>query len=247
MLACSGKEGAMRMSLIVIVAMTALACAGDPADLVLPSDVSAIEKDEDFVKAIKTLSEEDRELLAGYLMRRELGKAFGGAKDGMPVTVGEAIADQKAWAEQRAKDEAEAKALAEKVQAELEAKQRELREAVTVALTSKSVLGKNFRAGRYSDAIAVSIAFQNKTDKAVGGVKGVMVFSDMFDEEIKRVNVSYDEGIEPKSTSTWKAELGHNQFMPADTKLMNTEFEKLKTRWEPEVILFTDGTSLKVQ
>ena len=38
----------------------------------------------------------------------------------------------------------------------------------------------------------------------------------------------------------------YNEFMDRDTKLRFTDFDRMKFIWEPEVILFADGTELIV-
>jgi hypothetical protein len=233
----------MRIRLTLLLALSVLACS-NPYSTVIPSDVSKLENDTKFKEVVQKLPEKDRELLAGYLMRSMMGKAFGGGGAPEGTTVRQAIDAQKTWIEQKAKEEAEAKALAAKVQAQKEAKARELNAALTVAVTGLRYVPSNWQARVYENSIAVGMAFENKTDRTISGAKGTLVISDMFDSVIKSVNVSYDQGVKAKETASWVGQLSYNQFVEADKKLASTPFEKLKFKWEPQLYVFEDGTKL---
>ena len=118
---------------------------------------------------------------------------------------------------------------------------------LTVAVTSMEFMKSNWQTGRYQDAIACSIAFENKTDRPLVGVKGTLKFSDIFGDPIKSINVAYDEGIKANSTAVWKAQMDYNQFMDEDKKLAATPLEKLKIEWSPDTYLFQDGSSMKIE
>ncbi len=82
--------------------------------------------------------------------------------------------------------------------------------------------------------------------KDLAGVKGTIAFQDLFDDEIKRVGFSYDDGLRAGKTATWSGSLDYNQFMDSDVKLRNTPLEKMTVRWEPEVLIYTDGAKLRL-
>lgn len=101
---------------------------------------------------------------------------------------------------------------------------------------------KKFRDNDFQDQISVKLGFTNTTDKAVTGVQGVIRFMDVFDNEIKKVNVSYDKGIPAGESKTWEGFIDYNQFMDSDVKLRDIDFTNLKYVWETDTIVYSDGT-----
>lgn len=105
-----------------------------------------------------------------------------------------------------------------------------------------TVAEKKFIEGDFSDANTFTFQFVNNTDKDIEGVKGLISFNDLFGDQIKRVNISYDEGIKAGETKLYRASLDYNQFMDEDIKLRQTELDKLKYEWEVQTIIYTDGS-----
>ena len=239
----------------VVLAGTMAACnMFGPKSVPLPDEINpqAIEANAELKGAVKTLSEEEKGLLMGFLMRRELGKSgLGGLAgvDAMPeseakgVTVGRAIDLQRAWLSEREAREAQEKALAEQVAKAREAKMEALRGAVVVAVSSKRYQAADWHRRIYDDAILMNLAFANHTGKAVAGVKGTLVFADLFGDEFQRISIAYDGGIPVDGVATWNGSVEYNQFNEADKKLAHTDLDKLKVRWEPDTILFADGVT----
>jgi hypothetical protein len=70
----------------------------------------------------------------------------------------------------------------------------------------------------------------------------------LFGDELSAFQVSNDDGIKAGSTRTWigsrsvRFSLGNNK----DRKLAELENDKYKVVWEPQAIIFPDGTSLKL-
>jgi hypothetical protein len=246
--------GRSRLSLrVVCLASTVALLVGctAPHDRIVPTDVEKW-SDGPFGESLKSLPEEDKKLLLAYAMRVSMGKAFGGAGIPPGKTVGEVLAEQRAWeAEQErlAKEKAveseriakEQAALAAKLASERAAALKELTEALTVAVTQLK-----FVDGEYQDYIRVVIGFHNKTEKAMAGAKGALHFKDMFGETIKRVSLSYDEGIPAGGTKTWTGTLEYNRFNASDKKLANTDLARLTTEWEPAIYVFDDGTRMEM-
>ena len=125
-----------------------------------------------------------------------------------------------------------------------EAPMRAMNGAVTASVTDLHVVPADPEGKRYSDSIAMGVAFANKTNKDIAGIKGTVRFADMFDATIKNVEISHDEGLKAGATTTWNGEMELNQFMDEDKKLARTPLEKMKTNWSPQMIIFTDGSKL---
>jgi hypothetical protein len=243
----------MEIRLVLFVCALALSAAcSSPQDYKIPAESSQWKEDEGFKSALQKLPDEEKRLLTAYLMRAGLAEAFGTTPP--ERTIGEAIENQKVFqaekeAEQAAEDAEQAKqaALAKKVEEDRQAAIAEARKALTVAVSSMKFIPSNFRAGTYQESFSLSIALQNNTKKDMSGIKGTVVFADMFDDEIKRVLLSVDESIPAGQAIQWSGSLDYNQFKSEDMKLRSTDLAKLKITWEPDTYLFADGTKMEIE
>lgn len=236
----------VRLLCVVCLALTLAAC-GDPRETPLPANLA--EPGEAVTKAAAKLSEEERKLLTAYVARRVMGeglsKVFGkDLGEARATTIGEAISQQRAWAERVVKQEAEAAALKAKLQAEQDALRQQVAGAVTVTVVELKVVPKDIHASRFSDSQMIRLGFENKSGKDIAGIKGSVRFIDMFDAEIDTVGFSYDGGIAAGATATWTGVRDINQFERSHKALAQIEPGKYKTTFDPEMIVFKDGTRL---
>jgi hypothetical protein len=197
---------------------------------------------ESFSHKVQTLSVDDRELLAGYVIRKQLAGDNAGI-----VTVAEAIENQRQFKiEAEAREQEEAR-LAEEARQQREEKVAAFRKIVTVALTGTNLLPKNYDLSRYSPVYQLMLVIENKSDRDIRGVKGTVIFRDLFDDEILRLGLSLDKAVaagEKKTISGYGLEI--NQFMDNHVKLASTDYKDLKFEFVPEAIVFADGTTEKM-
>ena len=242
----------MRKAVIALLSLGALLGCSNPMDTPVPRELDKLES---LKPVLDKLSAEERQLFAGYVARHTLGAAmgaiFGGktASDtGIPAgaTLGSAIDEQRKYLANTAAEEAKAKALKEKLIAEREAALKSMREAVTVTVVSKGLQTERIQGMLLDEKLEVTLGYQNNTGKDIAGVKGTMIFKDLFDSDISRLMVSNDATIKAGATTTWtggrsvRFSMGHND----DRKLAEVEEGKYKAIWEPETIVFSDGTKL---
>ena len=240
----------MRILTILLVSIVLAACSG-PKDTPLPRDLDKL----DTIKpAMEKLTPEERELAAGYIMRHTIGAKLGGlfgGKEGPGIpegmTLGKAIEEQRKFKADAAIEEAKQQALKAKLQAEREAAQKQMREAVTVTLVSKKLVTEHGYSGIVTDEnLQVVFGYKNNTDRDVAGVKGYVSVKDLFGEEISGFLISNDNTIPAGQSATWTGSrsvrfaLGDNK----DRKLAELGEDKYKVVWEPEMIVFKDGTKL---
>ncbi len=234
------------MLMIVSLLLVAVGC-GDPKDV----ELSTLTQ-EQTAKLEKKLNGEEMRLLMGYQLRHSMSAALGGKAAPAGVTVNQAIKDQREWvekqkqeelvaAERRRKEEADAAELKKKLDAEQKAKQEEFAKLLSAVLVGKRNVDQSY--GR--KFVSLQMAYENKTDKDIAGVKGVLRLTDMFDDKIMNVRWSYDGGIRAKQTIVEKGSgVDINEFKDTDMKLWNTDQDKLKAIFEPSTIIFRDGTRL---
>jgi len=244
----------MRYLITAAIVVLAIAGCSNPKDIVLgPEPLKQMaEQGEQF----KKLPEEDRTLLAGYLAVTEMGKVFGAqVKPVTGRTVGEVLVDARAWKEkmkaaelEAKRKEADADALKAKVLAERKVIAERISTSVTVAVTDKTVLPKNYDIGRYSDMLSIRYAIENKSDKTIRQLKGRVIFKDATGDEVGWLPVDFDEPVGPGKTLKtttgrgWKL----NEFRMGEIeKIAGREFSSMKASFEPESIAFEGGEVLK--
>ena len=243
----------MRAIIIILLCAILLAACSGPKDTSLPRE---LDKMESVKPAMERLTFEERELAAAYIMRHmigaKLGGLFGGKEGpGIPegMTLGKAIAEQQKFKADAALEEAKQQALKAKLQAEREAALKPMREAITVTLVSKKLATERGYSGMVMDEnLEVTFGYKNNSSKDISGVKGRVSIKDLFGDDISAFQISNDSTIkaEQSTTSTGsrsvRFSMGHNN----DRKLAELDDEKFKVVWEPQVIVFVDGTKLTV-
>lgn len=198
----------------------------------------------DMVEVRESKGEETAKKITAYVLQQTMKGAFNedAENDLVGKTYSELLkqADELA-AEMKLKEEEE-KRLAEEEEKRRKKIALKISESLTFALTKKG-----FSEYNYSEYITYTFTFKNKTDKDIAGVKGSVTFYDMFDSKINSLSLSYDKGIKAGKTVNYRAQTDYNQFMDKDTKLKNTNLDKLKVVWEPEQLIFSDGEKIVLE
>jgi len=243
----------MKKAFALALSCILLASCSSAKNTPLPQD---LEKMESIKPAMEKLTPEERELVAGYIMRHTLGAKmkglFGGVEGpGIPegMTLGKAIEDQRKFlADQKAEEQKQAE-LKAALQAKREAALKPMREAVTVTLVSKKIKPEYGYSGILMDEnFVVTFGYKNNTQKDISGVKGYVSVQDLFGDELSGFAISNDTTIPAGKSATWtgsrtvKYAVGDNK----DRKLAELDDSKYKVIWEPKVIVFTDGTKLEL-
>lgn len=241
----------MRVNVLAVAALMALAACSGPKDTPLPRD---LEKIESIKPAMEKLTPEERELAAGFIMRHTIGAKiaglFGGKEGpGIPegMTLGKAIEEQRKFKADAALEEAKQQALKAKLQTEREAAMKPMLDAVTVTLVSKKIATERGYSGIVMDEnLEVTFGYKNNTAKDISGVKGRISVKDLFGDELSAFQISNDSTIQAGQTATWtgsrsvRFSMGNNK----DRKLAELSDDKYKVMWEPQAIVFADGTKL---
>jgi hypothetical protein len=243
----------MRATAALFLGLIFLASCSGPKDTVLPPE---LDKMASIQPSVEKLTPEDRELLGGYIVRHTVGAKFAailGGKEGPGIpegmTIGKAIEEQRKFKADTAIEEAKQQALKAKLQAEREAALKPMRDAVTVTLVSKGIQAEHGYSGMVTDEnLVVTFGYKNNTDKDIAGVKGWVSVKDLFGDEISAFQISNDNTIKAGQTATWtgnrsvRFSFGNNK----DRKLAELDEDKFRVEWEPQVIVFKDGTKLTV-
>lgn len=241
----------MRTRLTILLCLIIFTACSGPKDTPLPRE---LDKMDSIKPAMEKLTPEERELVAGYIMRSTIGaklsELFGGkGGPGIPegMTIGKAIEEQRKFKADAIVEETKQQALKAKLQAEREAAIKPMREAITVTLVSKKLEIEHGYSGIVMDEkLEVTFGYKNNSAKDIAGVKGYISVKDLFGDEISGFLVSNDNTIKAGESISWtgsrsvKYSLGDNK----DRKLAELEDDKFKVAWEPRMIVFKDGTKL---
>lgn len=232
-------------TLILSLSMSLLAlltACSKPRDEVIPQDMATWEKS--LAPSIQKLSEEDRKLFLGYVMRAKMGEVFGGKGVPMGTTVGQAIEDQKAFQTKMEVQAAEAEALKKKLESERSAAQAQMAGAVIVTLLEKSQLSRDYDARRYNEVQVFRVGIRNASDKELRGVSGTLEFINIFEKKVGTVNFEIAQSIKPGKDFVWTGSRDYNQFLDEHKALWNLEEGKYTTRFIPEALIYADGTKV---
>jgi hypothetical protein len=233
-----GEDQTMkRVSLLV---MTMVVCLLISCRDVRDTELSKLNEEQS--KALdKKLNGEETRLLMGYMMRQGMSQAFGGkgAPDG--ITARQAIQEQREFLEKEKQEEAKAEELKKKVEAERKAKHEEFARLLSSAVVRKQNVDSEY-GQKY---VAMEMAFENKSDRDIEGVKGVLKIADIFGDPINNIRFSYDGGVPAGRTATYKGQIDINRFIDKDMKLWNTDFEKLKMTFDISAVIYKDGTKIE--
>lgn len=186
------------------------------------------------ISTSKDLTEEERQLLAAYVIRQNMVNIFGGGKPGLPTgkTVGDMIAEQRQWAAQEKAEEDRQKQLA----AAVRAKQSEMRNIIGVALYSLTE-----RQVAFSDYAEAKFAYENRSAKDVRAFEGTVAFSDVLGNHLEDVPLKVLTSLK----SGEKSSLSDDLPFLAYHDLRGKKLEDIKIEWRPKKILFADGTSVE--
>jgi ABC-type sugar transport system ATPase subunit len=190
----------------------------------------------------KELTENEKELLAAYLIRTNLKNGFSGIDSTM--TIGEVIQKQKEWLIQDS-----IKTVEEQKAAELAFQKRQEQIQMLKNMVSVNIVKKSFLEGDLGDInghIAFILSIHNNSDSTIIGVKGSLKISDIFGDEICTLEVKYDKELMPTERTFTPYFYDYNPLMDTDTKVRYTELGKMNIVWEPEMIIFDNGSKLVI-
>jgi hypothetical protein len=191
------------------------------------------------------LSDDDKKSFLAATMRSALGNY---SVDGK--TVGQVIDEQKKW---QADQDAQA-AAAHEAQLKAEAKRAALvaamQHAISVQPISKRFKDSNWENGDYDQSEYVTFQFHNTGTKAIKGVKGSVRFTNSFGDKV--ITLELEEGgnggealsLRPDYILTDELSWKYNEFEDSWKTFRATELSSMKAEWDPEAIIFTDGTTL---
>lgn len=215
----------MKNFILITVLALLTACSG-PLDKKYSEET--LSDDAKDIKESGNLNDEDAGIMAAWIVRAKLTDENLEGK-----TYKEILAEAKDYKKEQ-------ETLAQRAKEEEEEKRQKLGAALTVAMYDKG-----YEEYDYQKYLTYSLAFENKSDKEIRAFKGSISIQDLFDSEIKSINLTIDNPIPVGQIFKGTYTTEYNQFMDEDIRLKNKDMENLKVVWTPEKIIFADGSTLE--
>ena len=234
----------MKKIFMAICISLLLAACSDPKNVTI-SSAEDLQKN---AEILQKLTDEEKKLLAGFILRKEMGKIFGESGGIAPNTkVGDAIEEQRKFEVERKKQEEEQKIAQQKAQAEKQGKIDAINNSVQVQFISKQT---NLNNPKYTfdDKLQLDFKVVNKSQKIISGLKGNAYFYDKFGDQIMVTELKMDFndiGGRLKSTEEYDyiVEILLGVFNGGD-KVSEVPIEDIKYQFIPDTVLFEDGEKL---
>jgi hypothetical protein len=198
---------------------------------------------------MERLSQEERELLTAYLIRHTIGSAFDAAfgqksapiPDGM--TVGMAIAEQRAFVEKMRIEEEANRIKKEKAIAVRKSITDQLTQVLSIRLVDIKTEGPL----GFSTAKRVTLFFEaeNKGQKAIIGIKGDGLFMDRFGDKIGETAIKVEASFAPGKVIKFTAREYAGGFSTENMKLAGASASNTSFSFSPSVVLFEDGSKIE--
>lgn len=117
---------------------------------------------------------------------------------------------------------------------------------VAINVVNKSNLAEDIYNGRYSPEVLFDFDVFNKSSKSIKGIQGVLVVSDLFGDEIIRINCDFTgKNISSQDSAQYEdMSIEINEFMDSHVSLYNEDFSDLNFEYIIKTIVYTDGTSV---
>ncbi len=216
----------MKKTLLILSFISFLISCSGPLDKKYNEDTLASDAKE--IREDGKLTDEEVQIMAGWIIRAKMTN-----ENLEGQTYAEILNEAKDYKKQQEE-------LAEKARYEEDQKRQKLGAALTVALYDKG-----YEKYDYEDYLTYSLAFENKTDKNIRAFKGSISINDLFDTEIKTINLTIDDPIKAGETFKGTYTTEYNQFMDEDKRLKGKDLADLSVVWTPEKIIFEDGSTLE--
>lgn len=115
---------------------------------------------------------------------------------------------------------------------------------IDVEVTNKEFHPTDIDLNRYQPFISWDITYRGSgLSRSTRAIKGTLVFTDLFDEDKFRVNVTINDPMD-RGASVSQEGIGieYNEFLDHHTWLRTTELRDMKTYFEVDQILYSDGS-----
>jgi hypothetical protein len=116
---------------------------------------------------------------------------------------------------------------------------------VGVSVKAKRLLPVDYDAGRYSAEVELTAVGENRSDRPVRAYQGTLVVQDLLGNQIIRLAVQSQTPLGSHHTQQFSQFYEINKFDNKDMNFAAEQFDNMVFKWEPEKIVFADGTNVE--
>ena len=127
--------------------------------------------------------------------------------------------------------------MADKMKMEKDAMRQRMSSYLSVNLS-----GKLFSKVNNKDCFTYTVTFNNTTSKGIKMVVGSISLNDLLDREIQNIQIVLDEELPANSVLKKMYVIGYDAGNENDKHIRAKELVDLRVLWNPEKIIFKDGT-----
>ena len=127
--------------------------------------------------------------------------------------------------------------MADKMKMEKDAMRQRMSSYLSVNLS-----GKLFSKVNNKDCFTYTVTFNNTTSKGIKMVVGSISLNDLLDREIQNIQIVLDEELPANSVFKKSYLIGYDAGNENDKRIRAKELVDLRVLWNPEKIIFKDGT-----
>lgn len=241
--------------LLTAIVLAISGCTSDAYDFVIPEDVSAWSDNEGFEKAVESLPDSDREKFTQYVRSSIIRKAFGGGGIKAGSTIGDVIelvnADKLRTEEKDKAREAEIAASNERKEHARQLQQDmtdKMNSHLDVSLLSLQFKPMDIRSGNVQqDRFVFDLSFNNTSDTAISGIKGVVVLKNIFGDTLRMFSFTDDTHVSSGSSYVYKGQIKHNKYLSEHAALRSADPSKVTLEWIPVAYIFENGEILELK
>jgi hypothetical protein len=103
------------------------------------------------------------------------------------------------------------------------------------------LLDKHFNEGRIQDYLMFELGFSSALHQPVIAFTGVVIFTDLFDQEILRLNITSDERLGAGETVSWVGGIGYDSGRGGHVRLRNVRPSELRLRFNLDAVTYENG------
>ncbi|MEQ9262856.1 MAG: hypothetical protein RLP14_06820 [Owenweeksia sp.] len=103
---------------------------------------------------------------------------------------------------------------------------------------------KEFYSDAWHDYLIFDFVLHNQSEKDIRALKGHVIFSNIFGEELHRLALSCERTIPACEKINHQVKMTYRPYMKKDVVLKERSLEGLQVQWIPERIIFTDNSTL---
>jgi len=108
------------------------------------------------------------------------------------------------------------------------------------------LLEKSHYEYKYREYLMFDFIFRNLSDREITAFSGSFKISNLLDDEVKSINITYDDPIPPKSDVKWTGQINYSDYDHNEAQLKTKELSKFKMLFTPDAILFSDGEKVQL-